>query len=126
MGIITKVDTPMSWCSGMVDDPKQNGSVRICVDLKAINEGVMREKHPLLKIKETVAPMTGARIFSKLDANSGFWLIPLAEESQLLTGTVRKILFQETPIWNLQCPRTFLKANEHHCGRLKGRSESYG
>ena len=32
-----------------------------------------------------LAQLSGARVFSKLDANSGFWQIPLAPESALLT-----------------------------------------
>ena len=36
-------------------------------------------------VDEILAQIQGARIFSKLDANSGFWQIPLAEQSQLLT-----------------------------------------
>ena len=64
---------------------KKNGSVRICVDLKPLNKNVLREFHPLPMVDEILAQIQGARIFSKLDANSGFWQIPLAEQSQLLT-----------------------------------------
>ncbi len=34
---------------------------------------------------ETLALLAGATYFSKLDANSGFWQIPLSEESRPLT-----------------------------------------
>lgn len=40
---------------------------------------------PLPKVDETLAQLVGATVFSKLDANSGFWQIPLATESHLLT-----------------------------------------
>ena len=79
------MEEPTAWCAGMVVVPKKNGSIRICVDLKPLNENVMREVHPLPKVDDTLAQMSGARIFSKLDANSGFWQIPLAKESRLLT-----------------------------------------
>ncbi len=45
----------------------------------------MRERHILPAVEQTLAQVTGARYFSKLDANSGFWQIPLAKESSLLT-----------------------------------------
>jgi len=35
LGVILQVDEPTQWCAGMVVVPKNNGSVRICVDLKA-------------------------------------------------------------------------------------------
>jgi len=39
----------------------------------------------LLAVEQTLAQVSGARYFSKLDANSGFWQIPFAKESSLLT-----------------------------------------
>ena len=45
----------------------------------------MREVHPLPTVDETLAQLSGARVFSKLDANSGFWQIPLTTSSKLLT-----------------------------------------
>ena len=78
-GVISKVEAPTEWCAGMVVVPKKQGSVRICVDLKPLNESVLREIHPLPTVEDLLAQMRGAKIFSKLDANSGFWQIPLAE-----------------------------------------------
>lgn len=85
MGVIEKVSQPTPCCAGMVVVPKKSGSVRICVDLKHLNESVLREDHPIPKVDDTLAQMTGAKIFSKLDANSGFWQIPLVKQSKLLT-----------------------------------------
>ena len=50
-----------------------------------LNECVLREIHPLPRVDETLAQLSGAKVFSKLDANSGFWQIPLAKKSQQLT-----------------------------------------
>ena len=81
-GVITKIDDPTPWCTGMVVVPKKEGKIRICVDL---NECVLREIHPFPKVDETLALLSGAKLFSKLDANSGFWQMPLANKSQRLT-----------------------------------------
>ena len=40
-GVISKVDQPTTWCSGMVVVQKKSGGVRICVDLKPLNENVL-------------------------------------------------------------------------------------
>ena len=85
MGVISKVEEPTEWCAGMVVVPKKNGAVRICVDLKPLNTSFRREVHPLPRVDDTLAQLTGARFFSKLDANSGFWQIPLSSASRLLT-----------------------------------------
>ena len=39
----------------------------------------------MLKVDTTLVHLTGAVLFTKLDASSGFWQIPLAKESRLLT-----------------------------------------
>ena len=65
--------------------PKKNRSMRISVDLKPLNSSVLREIHPLPTVEDILAQLSGAKVFSKLDANSGFWQIPLTEESRRLT-----------------------------------------
>eukprot|EP00731_Ephydatia_muelleri_P001217 Em0001g1217a len=86
LGVISKVETPTEWCAGMVVVPKKSsGSIRICVDLRPLNENVMRENFPLPKVDEILAQLAGARVFSKLDANMGFWQIPLSPECRSLT-----------------------------------------
>ena len=84
-GVISKVEEPTAWCAPMVVVPKSSGRVRICTDLTELNRSVMREKHPLPSVEHTLGQLAGAKIFSKLDANAGFWQIPLSEESSLLT-----------------------------------------
>ena len=112
MGVISKVDEPTPWCAGMVVVPKKSGKVRICVDLKPLNESVLREVHPLPKVDETLAQLTGARMFSKLDANSGFWQIPLAKESRLLTTFITpfgRYCFNKLPFGISSAPEHFQK-----------------
>ena len=85
LGMISKVTEPTPWCTGMVVVPKRSGDIRICVDLKALDESVKRETHPIPKVDSVLAQLSGAAVFSKLDGNSSFWQIPLSERSKLLT-----------------------------------------
>ena len=73
IGVISKVTVPTEWCLGMVPVLKKSGAVRICVDLQRLNQSVLRKVHPLPRVEETLAQLSGARIFSRLNANSGFW-----------------------------------------------------
>ena len=84
-GVISPVEQPTDWCSGIVVVPKPNNTVRICVDLTVLNHAVLREVHPLRSVDENLAKLSGSKIFTKLDANSGFWQMPLDPESRLLT-----------------------------------------
>ena len=45
--------------------------MRICVDLTKLDESVMREKHDLPSVDQTLGRLAGAKLFTKLDANSG-------------------------------------------------------
>ena len=65
--------------------PKKNGNIRICVDLRPLNECDLQEIHPIPMVDETLALLSGAQLFSKLDANNRFWQVLLIEESRLLT-----------------------------------------
>ena len=84
-GVITKVEEPTPWCAGMVVIPKTSGKIRVCVDLKHLNESVLREIYQLPRVDDILAQLAGAKCFSKLDANSRFRQIPLNEKSWLLT-----------------------------------------
>ena len=89
---------------------KESGSVRICVDLKPLNESVLREVHPLPKVDTTLAQLAGARVFSKLDANSGFWQIPLDKQSRLLTTFITpfgRFCFSKLPFGISSAPEHF-------------------
>ena len=72
LGVISKIEESTEWCSHMVVVLKPNGSVQICVDLTKLNESVRRERLLLLSVEQTLAQISGAKYFSKLDANSGF------------------------------------------------------
>ena len=77
--IISKVEGPQTGAQGMVMVPKPNKKVRICVDLTHLNKCVRRERYILPSVDHTLAQLSNAKVFSKLDANSGFWQIELSK-----------------------------------------------
>jgi len=110
LGVITPVEEATDWCAGMVVVPKANGTVRICVDLTKLNESVCREKHPIPSVDQTLGQLAGAKYFTKLDANSGFWQIPLSEESSALTTFITpcgRFRFNRLPFGITSAPEHF-------------------
>ena len=109
-GVISPVTAPPKWCAGIVPVLKPNGSVRICVDLIHLNKAVQREIHPMPSVDENLAKLGDSKIFSKLNANSGFWPIPLDDESKLLTTFVTpfgRVCFNRLPFGISSAPEIF-------------------
>ena len=109
-GIITKVEGPTNWCAGMVVVPKPNHKVRICVDLTHLNKSIQRERHILPSVDHTLAQLAEAQFFTKLDANSGFWQMPLSKESARLTTFITpydRFCFNRLPFGISSAPELF-------------------
>jgi transposase InsO family protein len=110
LGVISPVEEPTEWCAGMVVVPKSSGAVRICVDFRSLNESVLREVHPLPKVDTTLAQLGKATRFSKVDANCGFWQIPLSEESRRFTTFITpfgRYSFNKLPFGISSAPEHF-------------------
>ena len=84
-GIIERVTEPTEWCVPMVPVQKSNGNLRICVDLRRLNSAVKRSRFVLPTLVDIAPKLAGAQYFSKLDASSGFWHIPLHPDSAMFT-----------------------------------------
>ena len=112
--MITRARQPTKWCAGMVVVPKENGKVRICVDLTHLNRSVLRERHPLPAVEKSLAQLAGAKVFSTLDANSGFWHIPLDRDSALLTTFITPFGRYCFHLWNNLCTGTLQTPNVRH------------
>ena len=87
-GVIEKVTHPTEWTSPMIPIQKPSGKVRICVDLRKLNLCLKRETYPLPTFEEISAKFYGAKWFSKLDAASGFYQIPIEQNSSDLTAFI--------------------------------------
>ncbi|UYV60281.1 K02A2.6-like [Cordylochernes scorpioides] len=109
-GVIEKVEGSSEWCSPMVLVAKPSGKLRICVDLSILNKNILREIHPIPVVEHTLAQLKGAKLFTKLDANSGFWQIPLSSESSALTTFITpfgRFRFKRLPFGISSAPEIF-------------------
>ena len=89
---------------------KSTGKARICVDLKILNVAVKREQYTLPVTDEIIAKLSGATVFSSLDAASGFFQIPLHPDSCKLTTFITpfgRFHFKRLPFGITSAPEIF-------------------
>jgi hypothetical protein len=60
------------WGAPVLFVQKKDGSQRMCVDYRSLNDVTMKNKYPLPHIGDLFDQMRGARVFSKIDLRSGY------------------------------------------------------
>lgn len=76
------------WVSPIVVVRKQNGAIRMCVDLRAPNQAIIVDSFPLPHAEDLLQSLQGAKWFSKLDLASAYHQVTLHEDSRDLTTFV--------------------------------------
>ena len=82
--VIKKVTKPTDWVNSLVTVEKPNGSIRICLDPKDLNDEIKRPHYPN-KTLDDILPDRCKDFFFKVDVRSGYWSIVLTEKSSFLT-----------------------------------------
>ena len=83
-GVIWPSNSP--WCNAVVLVEKKDGSLRFCIDFRKLNSLTVKDSHLLPRICETLESLTGAAHYLTFDMNSGFWQVPMDEESKQYTA----------------------------------------
>ena len=78
--IIEHIDS-FPWVSNLVIARRKNGELRLCVDLKSVNEAVIPDRYPLPTINELSALFHGSTVFTKLDEEK-LPTLPLSKAEQ--------------------------------------------
>jgi len=58
---------------------KKDGSLRLCVDYRGLNEGTIKNRYPLSLIRETLIQLSKARYYTTLDVRGAYNLLRMAE-----------------------------------------------
>lgn len=86
MGIIRPSDSP--YASPIVIVKKKDGSNRICIDFRKLNQVTEVDPEPMPPLKDVVQSLGGDMFFSKLDMSRGYWQLKVAPEDVAKTAFV--------------------------------------
>jgi hypothetical protein len=67
-GLVCSSTSP--WGAPAIFVPKKDGTQRLCVDYRALNEVTVKNKYPLPRIDDLFNQLCGACVFSKIDLQS--------------------------------------------------------
>ncbi|CAN8071938.1 unnamed protein product, partial [Agarophyton chilense] len=66
------------WASPVVlVEKKENNRMRFCVDYRRLNSVTVRDSYPIPRIDECIDSLGDAQVFTTLDANCGYWKVPV-------------------------------------------------
>jgi hypothetical protein len=67
------------WGAPVIFVSKKDGTQRLCVDYRALNEVIVKNKYPLPRIDDLFDQLCGACVFSKIDLRSGYHQLKVRE-----------------------------------------------
>jgi hypothetical protein len=60
------------WAAPVLFVEKKDGTKRMCIDYRTLNEVTIKNKYPLPRIEDLFVQLRGASVFSKIDLRSGY------------------------------------------------------
>jgi hypothetical protein len=78
------------WGAPVLFISKKDGSMRMCIDYRSLNEVTIKNKYPLPRIDDLFDQLQGAKYFSKIDLRSGYHQLRIKEADIQKTAFVTR------------------------------------
>ena len=119
-GVVQPSNSP--WCNTVVLVRKKDGSLHFYIDFRRLNALTVKDSHPLPHVCETLESLAGTAHYSTFDLNSGFWQVPMDEESKQYTaftlGSMGLYECESMPFRLCNAPPTFQRLMQNCLGEL--------
>ena len=102
-----------SYASPVLLIKKKTGDKRLCIDYRALNRKTKKEHFPLPLIDDQLDRLSGNSLFISLDLASGYYQLPVGEDSQDKTAFVTpdgQYQFKRMPFGLTNAPSVFQRA----------------
>jgi hypothetical protein len=83
------------WAAPVLFVEKKDGTRRMCIDYRGLNEVTIKNKYPLPRIEDLFDQLRGASVFSKIDLRSGYHQLRIRPSDIPKTSFITKYVLYE-------------------------------